>query len=171
MALPRTGGALSAPYLTRSQYELEGGFCSFYKATSAIALNDVVMLDNTADDQAVKATSAGQNKILGVCVGRAPKAWSTATAPAISQGPGGTQLDWTTGPAANETCIVQTHGTASVTSGGVIARGDILIPDAVTAGRAMTGLIFVAPYVHIVGKALQAATAAGQTIRCKLVVA
>ncbi len=151
-------GLTALPYIGRSVYESEGGILAYYVAGAAIALNDVVMIDTTADDQVVKATSAGQNKIVGVCVGRFPKVGLK----------GGSQADFSAGPAINEIAIVQSQETVTVTAGVAISRGDILIPDTVTAGRVMTGLVFVAPYVHTVGKALQAATVAGTKIRCRL---
>ena len=149
-----------------------GGYVVYLKATTAIPLGYVVAID-TANDLQVVVAPANADTVIGVCIG-----YSDARGD-----------HFTSGPAAGQIAIIQTHGIVKCIADSTITRGDRLKPGSVTPGRVATASAMTvsinsgsttvtstaangnittvngdgATQYHIFGRALQSATA-GATV-------
>jgi hypothetical protein len=149
---------------------IAGGQVVYLKATSAIPHGYLVAVDTANALQVVTAPSAADTTI-GVCVGYLDNMGFE---------------NYSGGPAAGQTAIIQVSGVASCVADSAINVGDRVVSGSVTAGRVKTAVVAgVASgattvtstaangniltgdgsnFTHIVGKALQGATAAGQAV-------
>jgi len=147
-----------------------GGQVVYLKATSAIPLGYLAAID-TANALQVVIAPAASNDTIGVCIGYLDNTGFE---------------NYSAGPAAGQTAIIQISGIASCIADSAISVGDRVMSGSTTAGRVATAAVAGvaagatavtstaangnilsgdgANFTHIVGKALQAAAAAGGAV-------